>query len=50
MASAALRQLGDRARASGTNWTLGVAARSRALVSQDQDAELLYSEVVARLG
>ena len=35
---------------SGTDWALGVAARSRALLADDQDAERLYLEAMDRLG
>jgi DNA-binding CsgD family transcriptional regulator len=37
-------------RASGTEWALGVEARSRALVSPDQMAEDLFAEAIERLG
>jgi len=36
--------------ASGTNWALGLAARSEALFLDDQPAEELYVEAVERLG
>jgi DNA-binding CsgD family transcriptional regulator len=49
-AAAALEQLGARARASGTPWALGLAARSRALTSAGPAAEEHYREAVERLG
>ena len=38
------------ARVSGTDWALGLAARSEALFADDQRAEELYVEAVDRLG
>jgi DNA-binding CsgD family transcriptional regulator len=38
------------ARVSGTDWALGVAARSEALFAEDKQAEELYLEAVERLG
>ena len=36
-------------RASGSDWALGIEARSRALVSEDEAAERLYREAIDRL-
>ena len=44
------RLLTDRTRASGTDWAVGVAARSHALVVDDSHAEDLYAEAIERLG
>ena len=49
-AAGALRRLSANARASGTDWALGVEARSRALVSDGDNAEALYLEAIDRLG
>ena len=35
---------------SGTDWALGLAARSEALLVEDQRAEELYVEAIDRLG
>ncbi len=45
-AAAALERLSQRTRASGTEWALGIEARCRALVSDD---ESLYVESIERL-
>jgi DNA-binding CsgD family transcriptional regulator len=45
-AAAALERLGERTRAAGTEWALGIEARCRALVNDD---ESLYRESIERL-
>jgi DNA-binding CsgD family transcriptional regulator len=46
----ALERLADLARAGGTDFGLGVEARSRALLSKGETAESLYREAIDRLG
>lgn len=50
VASDALNRLAETTRAAGTDFGLGIEARSRAQVSQGETAERLYREAVARLG
>jgi DNA-binding CsgD family transcriptional regulator len=50
LASGALQRLSATAAASGTAWALGIEARSRALVSDGEDAEARYREAIDRLG
>jgi len=49
-ARAAYGSLRERARASGTDWGLGIEARSAALLSDGADAESRYREAIERLG
>jgi DNA-binding CsgD family transcriptional regulator len=49
VASDALDRLAQRTSASGTDWALGIEARSRALLSEGVVAERLYKEAIARL-
>ncbi|ORV66349.1 LuxR family transcriptional regulator [Mycolicibacter hiberniae] len=50
LAAQALAQLADRATVSGTDWGLGVLARSCALMRDGPTAEEHYREAVERLG
>jgi len=50
LAADALERLGQRTQASGTEWALGLDARSRALLSDGSVAEGLYREAIDRLG
>jgi DNA-binding CsgD family transcriptional regulator len=49
-AASALRRLSKATGASGTDWALGIEARSRALLSEGEAAEHLYREAIERLG
>jgi DNA-binding CsgD family transcriptional regulator len=48
-AAEAVERLSVTTRASGTDWALGVEARSRALLSEGDAAEELYREAIERL-
>jgi hypothetical protein len=50
MAGDALQRLAGAAQASGTDFALGIEARSRALVAEDGTADDLYREAIDRLG
>jgi DNA-binding CsgD family transcriptional regulator len=50
VAVSALPRLEERARAAGTDWALGVYARSQALVSEGAVADAHYREAIERLG
>ena len=49
LATAALGRLSQTTAACGTDWALGVEARSRALLSDNEVAERLYREAIERL-
>jgi DNA-binding CsgD family transcriptional regulator len=49
-AAHALERLEADAAVSGTDWALGIAARSRALLTDGDAAESLYREAIERLG
>ena len=46
----AMRRLAESTSVSGTDWALGVEARSRALLSEGEDAGRLYREAIERFG
>jgi DNA-binding CsgD family transcriptional regulator len=49
-AAGALDRLSEMTRASGTDWALGIEARSRALITEGEAAEVFYLEAIDRLG
>lgn len=49
IAEDALARLTERTQAAGTEWALGIEARSRALFNEDTSAEDLYREALERL-
>jgi DNA-binding CsgD family transcriptional regulator len=49
-ATDAVRRLSEATRASGSDWALGVEARSRALLSEGKTADRLYRDAIERLG
>jgi DNA-binding CsgD family transcriptional regulator len=49
LAATALERLSEITRASGTDWALGIEARSRALLSDGDAAERLYRQAIERL-
>jgi DNA-binding CsgD family transcriptional regulator len=50
VAERALERLAESARAGGTDWGLGLEARSRALLADGDVADDLYREAIERLG
>jgi DNA-binding CsgD family transcriptional regulator len=50
VAVGALERLAESTSVSGTDWALGVEARSRALLSEGETADRLYREAIKRLG
>ena len=50
IAADALRRLAETTTVSGTDWALGIEARSRALLSEGDAAERSYRESIERLG
>jgi DNA-binding CsgD family transcriptional regulator len=49
-AAGALKRLAESTSVSGTDWALGVEARSQALLSEGETADRLYREAIERLG
>jgi DNA-binding CsgD family transcriptional regulator len=49
LGAGALERLAEATAAAGTDWALGVAARSRALLSEGDSAESLFGEAIERL-
>ena len=49
-AAGAVARLTEIAEANGTDWALGLSARSRAMLSEGEAAERLYREGIERLG
>jgi DNA-binding CsgD family transcriptional regulator len=49
-AASALERLTEHTAVAGTDWGLGIAARSRALLTHGDGAESLYREAIERLG
>jgi len=50
LAAAAFEELTSATTAAGTDWALGVAARSRALLEEGRSADASYGEAIDRLG
>ena len=50
LAGLALQRLAETTSAAGTDWALGIEARSRALLSEGDSADALYREAIERLG
>ena len=50
LAQDAVARLAHKARATRTDWALGIEARARALLSEGDDAERAFREAIGRLG
>jgi DNA-binding CsgD family transcriptional regulator len=50
VATSAFEQLAERSSLSSTEWARGIEARSRALLTEGQDAEDLYRDAIEQLG